>query len=57
MRDKFFGIHEELKQLGYKRVEIMNNALRYCKKDDRPNNVVFVPVTYEPEIGQMVNKS
>ena len=47
LRDKFFGINEELAQLGYKRVEVLNNALRYCKKDDKPNYVVYVPETYE----------
>ena len=57
LRDKFFGINEELAQLGYKRVEVLNNALRYCKNDDKPNNVVYVPVTYEPEIDQQVNKN
>ena len=49
LRDKFFGINEELAKLGYKRVEVLNNALRYCKNDDKTNNVVYVPVTYEPE--------
>ena len=54
LRDKFFGINEELAQLGYKRVEVLNNALRYCKNDDKPNNVVYVPETYEPELDQQV---
>ena len=57
LRDKFFGINEELAELGYKRAEVLNNALRYCKNDDKPNNVVYVPVTYEPEIDQQVNKN
>ena len=54
LRDKFSGINEELGKLGYKRVEVWNNALKYCKNDDKPNNVVFVPITYEPEIDQQV---
>ena len=51
LRDKFCGINEELAQLGYKRVEVLNNALRYCKYDGKNNNnnVVYVPITYEPE--------
>ena len=55
MRDNFFGIHKELEELGYKRVEIMNNALRYCKEDDKPNRVVFLPITFEPDIKVRVN--
>ena len=27
LRDKFFGINEELEKLGSKRVEILNNAI------------------------------
>ena len=54
LRDKFCGINEELAQLGYKRVEVLNNALRYCKNDDKPNNVVYVPETYEAEIDRLV---
>ena len=49
LRDKFFGINEELAQLGYKRVEVLNNALRFCKNDNIVNKVEFVPITFLPD--------
>ena len=54
LRDKFFGINEELEKLGYKRCEVLNNALRLCKNYDKPDTVVFLPITYHPEVDQQV---
>ena len=54
MRDKFVGVQKELEELGYKRVEVLNNALRFCKNDNIVNKVEFVPITFEPEISKEV---
>merc|ERR1719378_692966 len=43
LKDKFVGIKDELAELGFGRIEVLDDAFKFVKKDDKPGNLIYVP--------------